>query len=797
MSDGLFSAVELGASPRAGYRLQYAEVRNWGTFDELVWRFTPGTDTALLTGDIGSGKSTIVDALTTLLMPAHKAAYNKAAGADARERTLRSYVEGHYKSERIETTGRSRAKGLRENRRTFSVILGVFVNHGYNETVTLAQVFQQRESTGQPYRFYVTATKALSIATDFADFGTDLRDLRKRLRAGGAEIFDEFPKYATSLRRLLGVRSEQALELFHQTVSMKSVGNLNDFVRDHMLEPSDCTERVRDIINHFEDLTKAHDAVKRAREQLEALDPVVTAAEKYDSALAQRGELERERGAVRVFVAERRSALLTEEIAALRAEGAALHTEQDAAKATQQQLADERESLIEERARAGGDRIGELERLAREARGQAGKRRQSRTLFDAAVAAAGLKPVAGPGDFAALSAVVAAERPRLAERRRVMDGEYHEAIGRDGELRRASEAIAAELASLEQRTSNLPAEQVEIRAELCAALGLTPEDLPYAGELLDVHDEHSQWRGAAERVLRGFALSLLVPQQHYDAVAGWVNGRRLTVAGRGGRQVGARLVYERVARQRVRLQPAEPGALLLAHCIDVKDGPFRDYLADELTKRADYRCAASLEEFRGQRRAVTREGQVRSGDRHEKDDRHRVDDPRRWVLGWANERKIVALRTELAELEDRRAVVAAELADLGAQRDALQARAESLARLESFPSWDDLDVEEASTRADEYDAERERLAAGSSRLEEITRALVRNTERAAAVTAEIERLTGRLATTAAAAQRAERDKSADDEFLAAQGEVELATARAAYPALDARLGAKRPTLAAQ
>ena len=65
MSDGLFSAVELGASRRAGYRLQYAEVFNWGTFDQEVWRFTPGTDTALLTGDIGSGKSTIVDALTT------------------------------------------------------------------------------------------------------------------------------------------------------------------------------------------------------------------------------------------------------------------------------------------------------------------------------------------------------------------------------------------------------------------------------------------------------------------------------------------------------------------------------------------------------------------------------------------------------------------------------------------------------------------------------------------------------------------------------------------------------------
>ena len=179
--------VGLGDTRRAGYRLQYAEVLNWGTFDSQVWRFTPGTETALLTGDIGSGKSTIVDALTTLLMPSHKAAYNKAAGAEAKERTLRSYVEGHYKSERNEATGRSRAKGLRENRRTYSVVLGVFVNHGYDETVTLAQVFQQRESTGQPYRFFVTATKALSIATDFADFGTDLRDLRKtaaRCRGG-------------------------------------------------------------------------------------------------------------------------------------------------------------------------------------------------------------------------------------------------------------------------------------------------------------------------------------------------------------------------------------------------------------------------------------------------------------------------------------------------------------------------------------------------------------------------------------------------------------------------------------
>ncbi|MGH3555336.1 MAG: ATP-binding protein, partial [Mycobacterium sp.] len=402
--------MELGETRRAGYRLQHAELLNWGTFDTQGWRFTPGTDTALLTGDIGSGKSTIVDALTTLLVPSHKVAYNKAAGAEARERTLRSYVEGHYKSERNEATGKSRAKGLRENRRTYSVILGVFTNHGYDETVTLAQVFQQRESTGQPYRFFVTATKELSIAADFADFGSDLRDLRKRLRAAGADLFDEFPKYATSLRRLLGIRSEQALELFHQTVSLKSVGNLNDFVRDHMLEPSDSSDRVRDIIAHFEDLTRAHDAVKRAREQLEALEPVAATAAKYDDALAERDIRERERSAVRLFIAELRSNLLAGEIERLEAEGSALWQEQDAAEAKQQKLKHERESLIEERTKAGGDRIGELERLASQARVQAETRRGTRTLFDAAVSDAGLNPVTGSEEFAALSTLVSAER---------------------------------------------------------------------------------------------------------------------------------------------------------------------------------------------------------------------------------------------------------------------------------------------------------------------------------------------------------------------------------------------------
>src|SRR5688572_10128441 len=110
------------AEPLAGFRLQRLELRNWGTFDGRVWTLRLDGANALLTGDIGSGKSTVVDAVTTLLLPANKISYNKAAGADTRERSLRSYVLGHYKSERNEKTGASEPVGLRRGA-CYSVLL--------------------------------------------------------------------------------------------------------------------------------------------------------------------------------------------------------------------------------------------------------------------------------------------------------------------------------------------------------------------------------------------------------------------------------------------------------------------------------------------------------------------------------------------------------------------------------------------------------------------------------------------------------------------------------------------------
>src|SRR5574340_378674 len=85
----------------------------------------------------------------------------------------------------------------------------------------------------------------------------------------------EIDLYGAWFRRRFGIENDQALELFHQTVSMKSVGNLTDFVRSHMLEPFEVAPRITALINHFDDLNRAHQAVLKAQQQVELLTPLV------------------------------------------------------------------------------------------------------------------------------------------------------------------------------------------------------------------------------------------------------------------------------------------------------------------------------------------------------------------------------------------------------------------------------------------------------------------------------------------------------------------------------------------
>jgi len=698
---------------RSGFRLARLELYNWGTFDQRVWTLSPDGRNALVTGDIGSGKSTIVDAVTTLLLPAHKIAYNKAAGAEIRERSLRSYVLGHYKSERNEITGGTRPIALRDATK-FSVLLGVFANEGYDETVTLAQVFYMKNGDvgGQPDRFYVTADSALSVSDQFAGFGTDMNALRRKLRAlPGARLHDGFPEYGRDFRRRLGIESEQAMELFHQTVSMKAVGNLTDFVREHMLEPFDAAGAVADIIAHFEDLTKAHEAVQRAQAQLALLDPLLKELDAHDAVDAELGTLAARQGALPYYFADIKAGLLGASLDALQSQRVNLAAQQDDLAMALNGLRQQATDLEVQRAGHGGNRLAFIEQQIRDSEADRDARRSRAGAFAVLLKQASLDPVETREHFAARQLQITAEASATKQALADSQNALTEASVAKRDLDEQAIEINKELRSLQSRKSNIPARDLALRQRLCTELKIGEDDLPFAGELIMVREGEADWEGAAERLLRGFALSILVPDAHYPAVSDWINRNHL----------GGKLVYYRVPpATALGPLPDAPSSGTLAAKLEIKHSPFAAWLDRELARRADVECVETMRQFQRAAKAITKAGQIkRSGGYHEKDDRTRIGDRSHYVLGWANQRKIDALLGRATALAADIGKASDEINQHTAARDAAVKRGNILSGLAQTAEFADVDWQSIVTKITGLAAERKQLTAASATLAKI------------------------------------------------------------------------------
>jgi len=666
--------------PLAGFRLMHLEVLNWGTFDKRVWALKLDGRNGLLTGDIGSGKSTLVDAVTTLLVPTQRIVYNKAAGADARERSLRSYVLGHYKSERNEASGHAKPVPLRDAS-SYSVILGVFHNASLKQTVSLAQVFWLKDGLGQPERFYAVADKRLGIAADFSNIGTTVTALRARLRKGGAELFDTFPGYGAEFRRRFGIDGEQALELFHQTVSMKSVGNLTDFVRHHMLEPFDVRPRIADLIAHFDDLNRAHAAVLKAKRQLELLTPLVADCDKHAELLASMEALRAAREALRPYFAGLKLGLLD---ARLRTLADTLETESGKEKKLERLKSEQQLQVREQRdaiARNGGDRIAQIEADVERQQREVDIRKGKAARYDDLRKQLGMLQVSSMEDLLVQQQTCTQKRIEEQERSAAVQNDW---IEKSADFRQGNDEhklLAGEIASLKSRRSNIDTQQIAIRAALCQATGYTEASMPFAGELIEVREAERDWEGAIERLMHNFGLSLLVPEAQYAKVAEWVNNTHLK----------GRLVYFKVP-QAVRggLPGLHPDSLVRK--ITVKpDSAFYNWLDRAVHERFDLACCSTQEQFRREDKAITRSGQIKSTLRHEKDDRHHIEDRSRYVLGWSNANKLGALQVKARLLEDKLGRMGGLISACEAEKRAIDSQLSALDKIVEFQDYRELD----------------------------------------------------------------------------------------------------------
>lgn len=675
------------------YRITRLQVFNWGTFSNI--HDIPISESGFLfVGASGSGKSTLLDAMVTLLFPNPN--YNAAAreGEQRRgDRSILTYVRGAW-STKTESEGlgsqRVKTQYLRQGA-TFSAIALTFSDRtGDQKQLMLVAAIKKsaNEETGVNRRYYVLDGEYRFQAKDFEGFahsGFDWRWLKGRLPAG--RVFERFAAYSDAFCELFSIRDKTALKLLAKAQSAKNLGDLNTFLRNFMLEVPQTFDTADKLVEEFNDLNEAHQSVVTAREQSEILRVARDAWTKREEALSCMASLELESRALPRWRLDTKLGLLTADLPDFVRRKDETEKLLLAARRKENDAQETLEGLKRRHWLSGGEQISlrKKERVRAQERLEECLSRRNKAAIQLEKLGVPM-PTSNKGWIALVSDLktFVNDAQGRVERRRA---ERDERIARKCDLSKDFEETAAEIRAMRERPSNIPSKLLALRSRLASALDLPEDSLPFAGELLQVKKEEVRWQGAIERVLHNFSLSILVADEHYEALSNHVDAETL----------GERLVYFRVKKPVKDLPDAfRPGTIPTK--LELASGPWRAWLEKELDERFSYFCADTMEDFRRFKTAVTVRGQVKHSEvRHEKDDRHAVNDRRRWVTGFSNAEK-------LALFEERARELAGEIEKIDAQVRTLEKADQeenfkgAAAQLVLNYEWYEIDVDDAKAK---------------------------------------------------------------------------------------------------
>ena len=683
----LFTQVSLldGASDQ--FRLARIQTYNWGTFSG-VFDFAIPPEGYLFVGPSGSGKSTILDAHAALMTPPKWVDFNVAAREaerHGRDRSVMTYLRGAW-AQQTSDDGEYASQYLRTGT-TWSAIAETYRDE-QGHVVVLAQILWVKgnsNTAGDARRLYLTLERELDVQEleFFAKSEFDTRRFKRDLTE--AWVHTEFSAYQERFRRLLGIDNERALRLLHKTQSAKNLGDLNVFLRDFMLDEPETFAIAESLVNEFGELNEAHQEVVAARRQIEVLGPARQAHLERDRESTARSQLLAVQTAIDQYREHRRRNLIEDRIAAREVDRKASDQESLRLASIAANAFEKLEDLRRQKMNMGAE---VLDRLTQDILDAEALKPDRMARRDQAQAACAVMDWALPDDVAGFVRLVESARQHVLKARESKADIERRKDDIKEQRRQATEAFratVAEVEALERQPSNLPARLVALREQMARDLSIPEEQLPFAGELIEVRPEAADWAGAIERVLGGFARSILVDDRHYPAVSAYINDRAIR----------ERLVYFRTIAQSV---ARAPGPDSLVRKVNVAPGAFGEWVREELKHSFDLECTPTLQAFRNASRAVTREGQAKHNTmRHEKNDRFSVNDRSQWVLGFDNKAKLELYKGKAQALGDRLGQLEVELRKIDEEENAQQERLLHCQTLSNL-SWNDVDVGSLLTR---------------------------------------------------------------------------------------------------
>lgn len=634
----------VGADPT--WLLHQLEVFNWGPFAGMHRAEFDPAGTAII-GPTGSGKTTLVDALMTLLVSQPR--YNLAStGGHESDRTLLSYVRG--------VLGGDGSDGREEVARRGKAITGVCATYrSGDEQLKMAGLLwtdgNSNAAQDLKRRWIFSQAEDQSLENWLRIVNEE--GVRELMRLGREtarlRIFDSKKAYLAHARKFFDVGAN-AFTLLNRAAGLKQLNSIDEIFRDLVLDDRTAYDRALEVAGEFDILSAIHAELETARRQQQSLAPIKDEFAQLNKVRKKAKDAETLKRILPVWFALACEQAWQKKIESLSREKESIEKDRVAAEESQADCNARVETLRQKYLEIGGNVIDQLKVTIETLAQRVGERQQDVDRYLAIIRQFQLdeslsEKVLQQNQFAA------AEQQKILQRHR--DKIYDAMLTADSEhreLKNRADQLAEELQKVKARPgSNIPPKFQDFRAELARQLKTAESELPFLAELVEVDAEQAAWRGAIERAIGSERLRVLVPESQMKAALGWVNRRD--------------------NRLHVRLQEATQD--------DSPRSPFNDgynqklnfkphslqNTAKRLLASRDLHCVDSPEMLRKIEQGLTIEGTMsgRKG-RFEKQDQRRLHE--NWMTGFDNKDQLEALQIQLAEtneLKDEKHLLSSQL----------------------------------------------------------------------------------------------------------------------------------------
>ena len=697
------------SSEQAGFRLNTLQLCNWGVLqNDKIFTFDFNNKSTLLTGRNGSGKTTIVDAIITLLVPKRYRFYNQSSSGNTKdkERDEESYVLGAYGTSSDESSHSGKTKFLRD-RNCISIINGVFRNEITKQSVSLMQV---RYFSGNELITYECITEKALLIKDIEDILQKEKaklDRDKKWRQilknkCGTEFWDSdgFSKYAARFKNLFGLKEDnenKSIKLFAQIVGMKELGNLNEFIRQKMIEGVDVDSEFENLHSNFITLIQCENEIAKTKCQLELLKPVVDTGKKIEESEKKKEKLNNDQNTVPAWYAKTAIEILTKEITDKNREKDGLEKQKEDIKSAIKNLSDDIEVLSNN---SGIQKVHEKDRQIKEKQKEKERIQKEQNIYEENIKVLGLKLPSSNDDFFKNFKETDHQKEEIHKKSEQFRQEEVDLTIKKRELQNQKNTIEQELQSLGTRNSNIPLKNITIRNQIIDGTGLSENEIPFIGELIQVKEEEKNWNYAIERLLHNLALTLLVTEQNYQKITEYVKGHDLN----------GRVVYLRVGLQMISDQPQIPKDTVLGK-ISIKQGhSLSSWIEKHIFDKWNYICSDDFATISKNDKVITSSGLIKNGLKHEKDDSEKIKQNFHNVLGWNNLEKRKALSSQLEETNKDLENLKQEAIKIYNELENLEKKKDSVKKILEYISYSEIDTDSITIEIQKLIDEKNKLA---------------------------------------------------------------------------------------